>query len=611
LPGNPPGAGGVLHFPSILDKFEENGSRQLEVLVMHSHHRRSCSTVVTLLALSLALSVALLLPSCRKHTTGKNLPLLPHISEDFSDPVDRDAAVTSAAWTLGSQPGLFATYGYGGNGEDGDLDLQGQLTLTSGNDPNRPPAADGTVEWNFASLHVRSGATLTLRGTYPIRLNVVGDGIVEGTIDGSGQSGLNAPAGKASQVGQISGGAGGPGAGTGGESNANLSEPYGALPMELRGGPGYPRVSNRCGELNRSDNRLITVIEVNCGGGTGGNRGMPSGTLLRSGCSGNGGGHGQYGAGTDYLCENIGAFGREFGVLPTGPNQVEAPTAGTGGGAGGNAAISTTWPIPADDIVAGSGGGGGGGLEILCAGTLTVKAGGHILANGGSGGTGYTTVAASTTVQGGYGGGGSGGSLWLSATSVVTETGAELSALGGTGNPNAPFPPLTGNGGDGYVIVRDLGGNPAVNGTSTPLPVVGRETFSPAANGTSLAVSRWYDSGTSDPQWAFNASNPQTGAVIPGSDLVFANAPTAGQSVIIAFQGAPEVNGQPDPDPTHWLPAGNTQQDPYAAFETDITKLRGAGMQFIRFRIAFDIGPRQKGQPAPNQVVISRVAILY
>jgi len=34
-------------------------------------------------------------------------------------------------------------------------------------------------------------------------------------------------------------------------------------------------------------------------------------------------------------------------------------------------------------------------------------------------------------------------------------------------------------------------------------------------------------------------------------------------------------------------------------------------MQFVRFRIAFDIGPRRKGQPGPNQIVVGRVTIPY
>ena len=395
------------------------------------------SPIPCFLLILAALLPALLLPGCRRSKTGDLVLVLPSITEDFSSAKDRDPDATTSAWTLGGQPGLFATYGYGGHGVDGALDLQGQLTLTSGNDPNRPPSADGVVEWNYASLRVAAGATLTLKGTYPIRLNVVGDCTLEGILDASGQNGLNAPAGKASVVGMISGGAGGPGGGAGGASNPFPNNPIGALPMELRGYPGYPK-ANRCGDLNRSDNRLITVIEFNCGGGTGGNRGLPSGTTLRSGCSGNGGGHAANGVQTDYLCSNVGAFGREFGILwivPSGTGQVETPTSGTGGGAGGNAAISVSNWSPKDDIVAGSGGGAGGGVEIVCAGTLTVKSGASLLTNGGNGGTGHSTVVSSVTIQGGYGAGGAGGSLWLSGTSVVTEGSAVISAVGGLGNP--------------------------------------------------------------------------------------------------------------------------------------------------------------------------------
>jgi len=560
-----------------------------------------------------ALLPVLFLPGCRRSTTGDLVLPTPQVEEDFSSAGDRDATATTAAWTLGGQSGLFSTNGYGGNGADGALDLQGQLTLTSGDDPNRPPDSDGVVGWNFSNLHVAAGATLMLKGSMPIRLNVVGDCILEGTVDASGQNGLNAPAGKASQVGLISGGAAGPGGGVGGSANTSPTNPIGALPMELRGGPGKPKAQT-CGDFNRSENRLITVIEPNCGGGTGGNRGLPSGTILRSGCSGNGGAHATDGTQTDYLCSNIGAFGRDCGlcwIVATGAYGVEAPTAGTGGGAGGNAALTLGNPSPADDCVAGSGGGAGGGVEIVSAGTLTVKSSARFLVNGGNGGAGHTTVVNTTTIHGGFGGGGAGGSLWLSGTSVVTETGAILSAVGGTGNPSPPAPTRSGNGGDGYVIVRDLGGTPSVSSTNTPVPVPGRETYAPAGNGASLAVSRWYDSGTQNPQWAFNASNPLTGLVIQGTHLTFANPPVSGQTVTIDFQGAPEVSGQPDPDPTHWLPAGNTLQNPYAAFEMDITRLRSQNLRFLRFRITFDIGQRQKGQPAPNQVVINRVVILY
>ncbi|MBN2489522.1 MAG: right-handed parallel beta-helix repeat-containing protein [Planctomycetes bacterium] len=531
------------------------------------------------------------------------------IVEVFVDQTQLDRSGTTAGWTRAGQPGLHATAGFAGSGADGELRLVDVRLLDSS---TRQPGPDSVVTWDFTALEIGPQATLRLKGPHPIRLNVTGEAVIEGTVDASGWSGLSAPSGTAIQVGRIPGGAGGPGAGAGGDSNLFPNTTIGALPMELRGGPGWPRVLVQCGDPNRSDNRLITVVEPNCGGGTGGNRGLPSGTLLRDGCCGNGGGHATSGVETDYLCSNIGAFGREYGrswIIPTGTNQVTTLTAGTGGGAGGNAAISTSNPIPSQDIVAGSGGGGGGGLEIVTGGTLRLRTGARLLAIGGNGGKGHSTVASATTVSGGWGGGGSGGSIWLSGTSVTVETGATIDARRGVGNPHPLQPNRNGNGGDGYVIIRDLSGSPVVQSTAiTPAPISGRGQFAPVGAGKSAACSLWYGAGGQNIAWAFNASNPATGQVIPGSDLQFLSPPAAGQTVFIAFQGAPDVNGQPDPNPARWYPPGNTTQNPNAAFTSDIAQLNGKNLRYVRFRIQFDLGALV---PPPNPIVIGRLQINY
>ena len=526
----------------------------------------------------------------------------PAIREDFSTRLFRDGADTTAAWGVTGRSGLFAGFGYGGDGSDGKLGVYGTLTLDTS---YRTPGPDGVVEWNFTSLYVAPKARLVITGAFPARLNVLGHAVIDGTIDLSGQNGLSAPAGKASQVGKLAGGTGGPGGGSGGDANTNPLHPIGSLPMELRGGPGWPRAT-MCGDPNRSANRLVTVIEPNCGGGTGGNRGVPSGTLLRCGCSGNGGGHAGSGGQTDYLCSNIGAFGREFGIswiVPNGPTEVTAPTAGAAGGAGGNAALSTSNPIPADDIVAGAGGGGGGGLEIVAVEGLSVS--GSILANGGNGGQGWSTLVGTTTVAGGWGAGGAGGSIWLTSTSVTVHSSAILSALGGVGNPNPPTPPRTGDGGLGYIIIRDRGGNPTVQAQNlTPSPLAGRNLFNPADNGVSRAVSEFYDSGSASPQWDFDANDIQTGEVKAGNDLVFLNPPVAGQKVFIAFQGAPDLGGKPNPNPSTWYPQNG--------FEPDIAKLKSfGGLRHLRYRLVINLGPRDKGQPTQNQVAIKALTIRY
>jgi len=529
--------------------------------------------------------------------------------ENFNDQAQLDPNGTTAAWTLGSRPGLHATYGYGGGGGDGDLRVTGTRVLDS---TTRRPGSGGVVEWNYQSLLVSGSGRLVLVGNRPIRINVLRDCLIEGVVDASGLNGKSAPPGSAINVGRLPGGRGGPGAGAGGDANTNPNHPIGALPMELRGGPGWPRVVTACGEYNRSENRLITVFEPNCGGGTGGDRGLPLGSLLRNGCSGNGGGHEKDGVQTDFECSNIQANGGVYGerwVVTSGANMVTTPSAGTGGGGGGNAAISTSNTQPKDDIVAGSGGGGGGGVEIVAVGRMTIGGSARILADGGNGGAGYSTVIAATSIRGGYGGGGSGGSIWLSGTSITVQAGATLSAVGGIGNPNPSAPGRGGAGGDGYVIVRDLTGNPATGGaTIKPAPAAGRSLFQPPV-GKSWAYSHWYATAGQNVNWVFNANNPSTGEVVPGSDLTFLSPPGSSQKVYIAFQGALDVNGQPDPNPANWVPSGNTWQNPNAAFEPDIRKLNGLGLRHVRFQIRFELG--SVIPPTPPEVVIGRIQINY
>ena len=136
-----------------------------------------------------------------------------------------------------------------------------------------------------------------------------------------------------------------------------------------------------------------------------------------------------------------------------------------------------------------------------------------------------------------------------------------------------------------------------------PAPVAGRFAFAPASNGKSQAVTLFYDSTEADPQWAFDANDWLTGEVKLGRDLTYLNPPAAGQKAYIAFQGAPDLNGRPNPNPATWFPSNG--------FEPDITKLRGKGLRHIRFRMLFDLGPRQKNQPAPNRIAIKEVVIRY
>lgn len=526
----------------------------------------------------------------------------PSIIERFDDLSDRASDCRStASWSLDGRPGLFAGYGYGGSGADGVKVVDNSETLDSS---TREPGADGVVSWDFIDLRIDAGATLNLVGPYPIRLNALRDIHVAGLIDASGQAGGMAPSGAAGLIGLVPGGRGGPGGGDGGAANPDPANTQ--FPLALRGGPGMPRGVS-CA-ANRSFNG--TNLALNCGGATGGNRGKIVASRIRGGCTGAGGGHAGPGESSTNECA------APFQTAPTiawlDPTQaaVTAPSAGTGGGAGGNAPTTTGVSQPMTDVSGGGGGGGGGGFELCAAGSVEITGGAILRADGGNGGIGATSLVP-IQVRGGYGGGGAGGSIWLTGTSVLVDQNVRLSAVGGIGYRN--LAQFRGNGGAGYVIIRDRAGAPDVrNGANTTPPrVTSRQAFAPSDNGESVATSRWYAAMGVAPNWRFNASDPVSGILGAGSDLAWVDPPLAGQRARISFQAAPSVAGRPDPDPSHWFPA-NTVADPCAKWETDLSAINGAGaFRFLRFRIEFDIGDRSAGAPPPIRVAVERIRLRY
>jgi hypothetical protein len=140
---------------------------------------------------------------------------------------------------------------------------------------------------------------------------------------------------------------------------------------------------------------------------------------------------------------------------------------GQGGGAGGNAVNSLTFPNPgyANSDRSGAGGGAGGGLlEIYCWGPIDLT-NGVLTANGGNGAGGENTIGLDRL--GGGSGGGSGGMIRVQSNEVVNLTNASLLARGGSRGPGAfefvtdPIPPSVptgmghgGRGGKGIVQVH-------------------------------------------------------------------------------------------------------------------------------------------------------------
>jgi len=140
--------------------------------------------------------------------------------------------------------------------------------------------------------------------------------------------------------------------------------------------------------------------------------------------------------------------------------------AGTGGGAGGDAVPSATFPsnpfTPSSDEK-GAGGGGGGGLGILLSRRIKLLPGGLILSNGGIGGGGENTNFFDRI--GGGSGGGSGGQLILQA-SLFDFSAAEpnaIRAIGGAGgvgagNSHTALIGCGGDGGPGVVQIHTMNG---------------------------------------------------------------------------------------------------------------------------------------------------------
>jgi hypothetical protein len=149
--------------------------------------------------------------------------------------------------------------------------------------------------------------------------------------------------------------------------------------------------------------------------------------------------------------------------------ELERTWAGAGGGAGGDAVKSESFPgvpfLNTGDEKGSGGGGGGGSLTILAIGDILVFEGGQIIADGGKGGGGENTNFFNRV--GGGSGGGSGGHIVLSSANQISITTAgnftgpfyddedlmgnapeehprrPLSALGGRGGPGRSDRPST------------------------------------------------------------------------------------------------------------------------------------------------------------------------
>lgn len=261
--------------------------------------------------------------------------------------------------------------------------------------------AGGTL--NCTTLTISATPNFNV-GADALIIKVQGAVTISGALDLSGEAGINVRSDLVPELG----GAGGPGAGDGGGTDAAGTFESGE-DLSIASGDGADQFDIDCGDGGGGAGFAVA--------GTGGTA-CPAGP----GTPGNAG-------------QIVPASEFSFSGIFRG---------GFGGGAGADGG----------DSVLGPGGGGGGAIHIIAGGDVTIT--GSIIANGGDGGTGDEDIVTPIRVDGGGGGAGSGGVIWIQSLGQIVHAG-NMEANGGTGG-SAPEGGTGGNGGYGFIQLEDLDG---------------------------------------------------------------------------------------------------------------------------------------------------------
>jgi len=364
------------------------------------------------------------------------------VREEFTGVTYMDVTETDGHWDVSEgklKPEVVEDEDGDGDPQDADIDLgkgqDGDCVFATF--PN-PIDTDVDNTYECISLTILAGETVVVSGSQPLYLKVLGDVIINGTIQANGGNGENAK-----DVGIIgafnsAGSPGGAGGFAGGRGKGTQDGEDGDQP----GGDSKGRKGEEGG---------LQASSTHSGGGGGGGHGTGTGGILcpaTAGTSGNGGGSGGNAGKDDGEQEKFDSSDL-FG--------------GAGGGAGGGANL--TWSSAGVFLAGGAGGGGGGALAILAGGNLII--GGTIQVNGGNGGNANGVDVGRGA---GAGGGGAGGSLWLHASRNITITGTgTVEARGGTGGTtDFAGHGEGGNGACGLIRMGDSDGAPTISGTVFP-----------------------------------------------------------------------------------------------------------------------------------------------
>ena len=464
------------------------------------------------------------------------------VTEDFDYPAgiansreDGETALPQppAAWEDGLLRASFDFGGTGGPGGDFDwvvgfsgpetviLDtVSSQILGGPGGIPTfTQTVINGIVD--VRDFRIKSGSTVVVLGPNPLTILASGEVVIEGSLSVSGSDNpgvqtlntTNQP--EAGATGNGGGGRGGTGSFLTSQSTPKGGDGFGAFAISNRGGTGGETTYRTGGTNNRRGS-----------GGGGGTFGpntvydhdrLPNGTLtpdtplVRAQIvvgldaeQGFGGGPNGKGA----ISQSVRAVGGAIGVRPwvDGDDdnefmgqmitadgtlvvgELSQVFAGAGGGAGGDAVSSNSFPLQpfqlTGDEKGSGGGGGGGGLRILALESITIKASGRVFADGGEGGGGENTNFFDRV--GGGSGGGSGGHVIFSAAQGVIIEGVAINSeewyfdapnsFGGVGWPNfSSDRALSAVGGQGGAGAQDFGGSGANGGTAWRCDCISRQ----------------------------------------------------------------------------------------------------------------------------------------
>jgi len=309
------------------------------------------------------------------------------------------------------------------------------------------------------SLTIEAGAAMIARGRAPLRIYARQSIVIDGVLDLSGGDSVGVTTLNTANIPEL-GADGGPAGGRGGLSSYFTSQ---STPAGAPGTGTGPQLRGGLGGETGFQFILGSVLERRAAGGGGGalaadqpvsndiDAEINLGLIARDGVDGS---PLAFGARSLVSPPRAGrAGGRPF--VDASPNndffgrlrlpgggviqgELAAPIAGRGGGAGGDALPSASFPSvpfsPSSDEK-GASGGGGGGLGIIIAPRVSIGPLGRIRANGGDGGGGENTLFFDRV--GGGSGAGSGGFILVQSRRIdLTAAGPDaISAIGGRGGP--------------------------------------------------------------------------------------------------------------------------------------------------------------------------------